>query len=122
MGDAEAQQALLSQQYPNPPEYWKLFADPALAPAPPPAPPADGHYEAFGGRFTVQPPRPSLQEGGVPQLYDAKRAAGGGEGAREELRMLNRSLLFNYIEMVRAVYLPACARRDALCRRLPAPQ
>ena len=62
-----------------------------------------GAYEAFGARFALRPTAPSLAEGGVPVLYDATAATAGGAAAKRELQALHRSLVFNYVELVRAL-------------------
>ena len=62
-----------------------------------------GAYEAFGARFALRPKAPSLTEGGVPVLYDATAATAGGAAAKRELQALHRSLVFNYVELVRAL-------------------
>ncbi|RKP08580.1 mediator complex, subunit Med7, partial [Thamnocephalis sphaerospora] len=110
----------LSAAFPPPPPFYKDFTSERLAayrawcadtlaqaneesaiPAEfaqlqPPPPPTAGTYLMFGEQWPVIDEAPSLKDAGILQLYTEKASA----GRADELKRLNRSLVFNFLELV----------------------
>ncbi|KAJ1953608.1 Mediator of RNA polymerase II transcription subunit 7, partial [Linderina pennispora] len=94
-------QQQLDAAFPAPPDYYQHFTDANLAnPSDdayldPPPPLTSGDYSMFGRTYKVHEQLPTLSEQSATQLYP--------EGAIDrvvELRKLNHSVLFEFLEMV----------------------
>ncbi|KYQ96816.1 putative mediator complex subunit 7 [Tieghemostelium lacteum] len=95
--------------FPPPPPFYKLYLNykkgdnstdssstTGLKPLEPPLPPKDGtHYTQFGQTYSTVDILPSLEELGKTQLYPQ-----GDIEPIKELKKLNRSILFNYLQLL----------------------
>ncbi|WVZ87551.1 hypothetical protein U9M48_034170 [Paspalum notatum var. saurae] len=86
-----------SSAYPPPPPFYRLYKDyeqdPSSAPEPPP--PIDGEYMIYGLQHTTDEVLPSLEKGGIRQLYPE----GPNIDFKKELRTLNRELQLHILEL-----------------------
>lgn len=86
--------------FPPPPAYVELFRDGADTQRPPPPPPISGHYMLFGQPLTTEMTfNANLSEQGCTQLFSVDERTGEPD-MKEELRKLNRSLVFCYYEFL----------------------
>ncbi|KAL6063922.1 Mediator of RNA polymerase II transcription subunit 7 [Balamuthia mandrillaris] len=88
----------LVSSFPPPPPYYKLYTDERLRQGvdPPPPPAIQGTYTMFGASYTTEDVAPNLEDQGRPQLYPK----GETINHTQELKKMNRSLLFNFLELV----------------------
>ncbi|KAI5778417.1 MED7 protein-domain-containing protein [Geopyxis carbonaria] len=105
--------------FPDPPPFYKHFTPENLTahksrtatstPLPPDSPlsyltppplPPSGSYRTFGEHWTFPARHPTLEENGIPRLYDASAASPSSPTRMIELRRLTKSMLLSYLELV----------------------
>ncbi|KAJ3297646.1 Mediator of RNA polymerase II transcription subunit 7 [Rhizoclosmatium sp. JEL0117] len=94
----------LQLQYPPPPPQFRRFTSAAIAEAsdpflqpPPPLGPGVGAYTVFEDQQRLSDVAPKLSEMGIEQLFGDEDAPGFDRAA--ELKLLNHSLLLNFLEL-----------------------
>ncbi|KAF0690288.1 Aste57867_18314 [Aphanomyces stellatus] len=92
-----AEEPELVSAFPAPPAFMSLYADGADA-GPPPPPPLKPTYHSFGTPYSTEDSVPDL-------LPDDKKLYASTHNIKDEMKKVNRSLMYSFLELIDVLIL-----------------